>query len=71
MNIAATDPVAPGPRIAWSGEVAPPTTPAVDYVQGETAPNLATVRAAVDGSIPVAPRAGSVPVIVDSVGVVH
>jgi hypothetical protein len=71
VNVTATESTGPGHLIAWSGAGDRPTASAVNFVRGENAPNLATLRTAPNGQIAVTSRAASAHVIVDHVGVFY
>ncbi|MGW6128836.1 hypothetical protein ACWFNE_02290 [Cellulomonas sp. NPDC055163] len=72
VNVTAIGTYYAGHLVAWSGEGTQPTTSTVNFVAGETAANLATVRASSRNRIAVTAVHGApVHVVVDHVGVFY
>ncbi|MBB2923604.1 hypothetical protein [Cellulomonas cellasea] len=72
VNVTAVSTYYAGHLVAWSGEGTQPTTSTVNFVGGETAANLATVRASSRNRIAVTAVTGApVHVVVDHVGVFY
>jgi len=69
LNVTVTNPTAPSFLTVWPSDAASqPTASDLNYVAGQTSPNLVVVRLGADGSISLYNAAGSTDVIIDVVG---
>ena len=67
-NMTAVDPSAASHLDLWPAGAAHPNVSNLNYVAGQTVPNLVVVKVGVGGAVSIANNAGSVDVIVDVVG---
>ena len=68
LNITVTGPTAPAFLTVWPTGVPMPTASNLNFVAGQTVPNLVMARVGSDGTVSVFNNAGSVDVIADVVG---
>ena len=69
LNVTVTNPTAPSFLTVWPSDAASqPTASDLNYVAGQTSPNLVVVRLGADGSVSLYNAAGSTDVIIDVVG---
>jgi hypothetical protein len=69
LNVTVTNPTAQSFLTVWPSDTAtPPTASDLNYLAGQTAPNLVVVRLGADGSISLYNAAGSTDVVIDVVG---
>ncbi len=68
LNVTATDPTADGHLTVFPAGATPPTASNLNFVAGQTIPNLVVAKVGTNGEIAFAAGAGSVNVIADVVG---
>jgi hypothetical protein len=68
LNVTATNPSAASYLSVWPGGTTRPLASDVNYVAGQTVPNLVVVKLGADGSIDLFNAAGTTDVVVDIVG---
>lgn len=68
MNVTVTEPTASGYVTVFPGDVARPLASNLNFVPGQTIPNLVTVRVPADGTIEVFNAVGSTHLLADVVG---
>jgi len=68
VNTTVTSPTAPSYLTVFPSDVSPPTASNLNFVAGQTVPNLVIVKTGADGNVKVYNAAGQVHVIFDAVG---
>ena len=68
MNVTVTEPTAPSHLIVWPSGDPRPVSSNLNYVPGQTVPNLVTVALGADGAVQLYNDAGATHVILDVVG---
>jgi hypothetical protein len=68
LNVTVTEPTAPSFLTAWPAGLALPLAANLNYLAGQTVPNLVTVKVGAGGQVSLYNAAGSTHIVVDVAG---